>query len=165
MKIAGYIRVSTNHEGHKEPPKNHHDGQLLPREDYTVDIVRDIFDKYLEGWGHDKVARHLTNRDIPTPSKLIDKANAGLYWQGSTVKKILQNPHYVGDLVQGRETTTNVTNKSRKVNNPKDWITISDAHIPIISREVFEQVQKLLEQKARRGRCGNTSLYQYCLLF
>ncbi|MCM3444508.1 recombinase family protein [Metabacillus halosaccharovorans] len=131
-----------------------HKGQLLLRNDYTVDIVREIFDKYLEGWGHDKIARYLTNRDIPTPSKLIKKASAGLYWQGSTVKKILKNPHYVGDLVQGRETTMNVTNKTRKVNDQSEWITISDAHDPIISREVFEQVQKLLEQKARRGRGG-----------
>jgi site-specific DNA recombinase len=131
-----------------------HEGKLLLRNDYTVDIVREIFNKYLEGWGHDKIARYLTNRDIPTPSKLIKKANAGLYWHGSTVKKILKNPHYVGDLVQGRETTMNVTNKTRKVNDQSEWITISDAHEPIISREVFEQVQKLLEQKARRGRGG-----------
>ncbi|GIN63673.1 hypothetical protein J27TS8_36660 [Robertmurraya siralis] len=89
-------------------------GNYLFRDDYTVDIVHEIFDKYLEGWGHDKIARYLTNRDIPTPSKLIEKANAGLYWQGSTVKKILKNSHYVGDLVQGRETTMNVTNKTRK---------------------------------------------------
>ena len=76
------------------------------------------------------------------------------YWQGSTVKKILKNHHYVGDLVQGSETTMNVTNKTRKANNPNEWITISDTHEPIISRDVFEQVQKLLEQKARRGRDG-----------
>ncbi|KUP08951.1 recombinase [Bacillus coahuilensis p1.1.43] len=131
-----------------------HKRQLLLRDDFTVDIVRDIFNKYLEGWGHDKIARYLTKRDIPTPSQVVGKANAGLYWQGNTVKKILQNPHYVGDLVQGRETTMNVTNKTRKVNDQSEWITISDAHEPIISRDVFEQVQKLLEQKARRGRGG-----------
>lgn len=130
------------------------DGKLIVREDYTVNIVQDIFNKYLEGWGHDKIARYLTNNDIPTPSQVIGKAKAGLYWQGSTVKKILKNPHYVGDLVQGRETTMNVTNKTRKVNDRCEWITISDAHEPIISRDVFEQVQKLLEQKARRGRGG-----------
>ncbi|WP_102716468.1 recombinase family protein [Paenibacillus castaneae] len=32
-----------------------------------------------------------------------------MYWQGTSVKKILTNPHYVGDLVQGRQTTVNVT--------------------------------------------------------
>ncbi|WP_138417781.1 recombinase family protein [Aquibacillus sediminis] len=129
-------------------------GKLLIRGDYTVDIVRDIFDKYIEGWGHDKIARYLTNKDIPTPSQVIGKANAGVYWQGSTVKKILKNPHYVGDLVQGRETTTNVTNKTRKANDQNEWITIPNTHEPVISRDVFEQVQKILEQKARRGRGG-----------
>lgn len=59
---------------------NLHEGKLLPRDDYTVDIVRDIFNKYLEGWGHDKIARYLTNRDIPTPSQVVGKATAGLYW-------------------------------------------------------------------------------------
>ncbi|KAF0824767.1 recombinase [Cytobacillus firmus] len=130
------------------------DKRLVIRDDYTVDIVRDIFNKYLEGWGHDKIARYLTNRDIPTPSQVVGKSNAGLYWQGSTVKKILKNPHYVGDLVQGRETTMNVTNKTRRVNDQSEWITISDAHKPIISRDMFEQVQSLLEQKAKRGRGG-----------
>ncbi|WP_414813101.1 MULTISPECIES: recombinase family protein [Paenibacillus] len=38
-----------------------------------------------------------------------------MYWQGTSVKKILQNPHYVGDLVQGREATLNVTNKKKGV--------------------------------------------------
>ncbi|KKB40009.1 MULTISPECIES: recombinase family protein [Bacillaceae] len=130
------------------------DKKLIIRDDYTVSVVKDIFEKYLEGWGHDKIARYLTNNDIPTPSQVIGKANSGLYWQGSTVKKILKNPHYVGDLVQGRETTMNVTNKTRKVNDKSEWITISDAHEPIIPRDVFEQVQSLLEQKAKRGRGG-----------
>lgn len=130
------------------------DKRLVIRDDYTVDIVRDIFNKYLDGWGHDKIARYLTNRDIPTPSQVVKKANAGVYWQGSTVKKILQNPHYVGDLVQGRETTLNVTNKTRKVNDQSEWIIISDVHEPIVSREMFEQVQSLLDQKAKRGRGG-----------
>ncbi|QDP39260.1 recombinase family protein [Radiobacillus deserti] len=130
------------------------DKKLIVRDDYTVDIVHDIFNKYLEGWGHDKIARYLSKNDIPTPSQVIGKSNAGLYWQGSTVKKILQNPHYVGDLVQGRETTMNVTNKTRKRNDSADWVTIPNTHKPIISREVFEQVQSLLEEKAKRGRGG-----------
>ena len=127
-------------------------GKLVIRQDYTVDIVRDIFDRYIEGWGHDKIARYLTKKDIPTPSQVVGKANAGLYWQGSTVKGILQNPHYIGDLVQGRETSMNVTNKTRKVNAKEDWVVVPNTHQPIISRDIFEQVQRMLEQKARRGR-------------
>lgn len=78
-----------------------HDGKLIMREDYTVGVVRDIFSKYLEGWGHDKIARYLSNKLLPTPSTVLGKSNASLHWGGTSVKKILQNPHYVGDLVQG----------------------------------------------------------------
>ncbi|CAM3951206.1 recombinase family protein [Alkalicoccus chagannorensis] len=130
------------------------ESKLIVRDEITSGVVTDIFTKYLEGWGHDKIARYLTNKDIPTPARVVGKSNAGLYWQGSSIKKILSNPHYVGDLVQGRETTMNVTNKKRKVSPKKDWITIPNTHEPLISRETFEQVQKLLEEKAARGQGG-----------
>lgn len=129
-----------------------HDGKLIMRDDYTVDVVRDIYSKYLEGWGHDKIARYLSNKQLPTPSTLLGKSNASLYWQGTSVKKILQNPHYVGDLVQGRETTLNVTNKKRVFVNEEDWIIVSNTHEAIISRELFEEAKQLLQAKARKGR-------------
>lgn len=129
-----------------------HDGKLIMRDDYTVDVVRDIYSKYLEGWGHDKIARYLSNKQLPTPSTLLGKSNASLYWQGTSVKKILQNPHYVGDLVQGRETTLNVTNKKRVFVNEEDWIIVSNTHEAIISKELFEEAKQLLQAKARRGR-------------
>ncbi|MEK3711176.1 recombinase family protein [Bacillus sp. FSL K6-1005] len=53
---------------------NLHEGNLLIRDNYTVEVVRCIFKKYLEGWGHEKIARYLTNKDIPTPSQVINKA-------------------------------------------------------------------------------------------
>ncbi len=89
-------------------------GQLVPKDDGTVKIVRDIFGKYLDGWGHDKIARYLSKKGVSTPSQVAGKRNAGLYWHGSSVKQLLQNPHYIGDLVQGRETSMSVTNKKRK---------------------------------------------------
>ena len=131
---------------------NVHERKLVLRNNFTVDVVRDIFDKFLEGWGHDIIARYLSKKGIPTPAQVVGKSNAGQYWQGSSVRKILQNPHYVGNLVQGRETAMNVTNKKRKENSEEDWIIVPNAHEPIILREVFIQAKSLLEQKAKRGR-------------
>lgn len=128
------------------------DGKLIIRDDYTVDVVRDIYSKYLEGWGHDKIARFLSNKQLPTPSTVLGKSNASKYWQGTSIKKILQNPHYVGDLVQGRETTLNVTNKKRVLLNEEDWVVMPNTHEPIISRELFEEAKHLLAMRARRGR-------------
>ncbi|WP_254659939.1 recombinase family protein [Paenibacillus sp. KS1] len=131
-----------------------HDGKLIMRDDYTVDVVRDIYSKYLEGWGHDKIARYLSNKQLPTPSQVIGKSNASLYWQGTSVKKILQNPHYVGDLVQGREATLNVTNKKRVFLKEEDWVVVQNTHEPIILRKIFEEAKHLLAMRARRGHGG-----------
>ena len=69
--------------------------------------------------------------------------------EDSTIKCFLTNPHYVGDLVQGRTTTVSVTSKRRK-NVPKEEpFIIKNAHEPIISRETFNAVQNQLEQRRK----------------
>ncbi len=88
--------------------------QLIPRYDETLDVLNDIYDKYLSGWGVDRIATYLTRACIETPAQVSGKKDAGELWHGSTVKKILENPAYVGDLVACRETTISALNKKRK---------------------------------------------------
>ncbi|MCI1694011.1 MAG: recombinase family protein [Aneurinibacillus aneurinilyticus] len=105
---------------------------------------------YLEGKGFDAIARSLTREGYPTPAQVAGKKNAGVYWQGTSVKKILSNPHYVGDLVQGRQTTRSVTSKVR-IEIPKDkHVVCKNAHPPIISREDFEAVQQYMEGRKKQ---------------
>lgn len=72
------------------PPYGYYlyEGKLVLRNDYTTDVVCDIFEKFLEGWGHDKIARYLSKMGIPTPATIAGKSNAGLYWQGASIGKI-----------------------------------------------------------------------------
>lgn len=128
------------------------DKKLYLRKDKTVEIVKLIFEKFIEGWGYDKTARHLTKQGYATPAQVAGKRNAGLYWHGSTIKKILENPAYIGDLVQNRETTISVVNKKRKQVKEEDMIVIKNTHEPIISRKDFEKVQKIIENKKKKGR-------------
>lgn len=109
---------------------------------------------YLEGKGFDSIARTLTKEGFPTPSQVAAKVNAGLYWQGTTIKKILINPHYTGDLVLCRETTLSVTNKVRTEVAKDAQVIIPNAHAPIVSREDFEAVQRHMEsRKKKRPKC------------
>lgn len=118
--------------------------KLYCAQDNTPAIVREIFKLYISGKGFDWIARYLSNQGHPTPAKIAGKKNAGEYWHGSTVKLILRNPHYVGDLVQGRETSRSVTVKTRE-NVPKEkYIVIKNAHESIVSREDFATVQRLM---------------------
>ncbi|MUG73213.1 recombinase family protein [Paenibacillus validus] len=125
-------------------------GKLILAEDETPNNVKRIFRMYLEGKGFDAIARTLTREGCPTPAQVVGKKNAGLYWQGTSVKKILTNPHYVGDLVQGRQTTISVTSKVREEIPREQQIVTENAHQAIISREDFEAVQRYMTGRKRQ---------------
>jgi site-specific DNA recombinase len=125
------------------------DGRLHIRPDETPDIVKRIFREYLSGRGFDRIARELYNEGKPTPAQIAGKKNANDKWQGSTIRLILTNPHYTGDLVQGRSTTRSVTNKSRDQNNPQEYIIVPNSHEAIISKKDFEAVQQLIKSRKR----------------
>lgn len=132
--------------------------------------VRHIFDLYLrEGWGMQKIANYLTAKKFPTPRAVAGAKNAGDKWQYSSVKLILTNPHYTGDLVQGRSKTDGKDKifmqkkgyKKRLKNKQDEWIVIPDAHPAIISREEFQEVQEKISKKGEkifRGR-GKKALF------
>ncbi|WP_018130513.1 recombinase family protein [Effusibacillus pohliae] len=118
--------------------------RLIKRDDETVDAVKTIFSLYLRGMGVEAIAKVLNEKGYPTPSRVAGKKNAGEFWHGSSVLKILKNPHYVGDLVQGRSQVASVTNKKRHEVPEDEWIVVPNTHEPIISREDFDAVQRLL---------------------
>ncbi|MFJ5622950.1 recombinase family protein [Peribacillus loiseleuriae] len=124
-------------------------GKLYICSDENPGIVKRIFREYLSGKGFDGIARGLYNEGIATPSQIAGKKNANSIWHGSTIRCILTNPHYIGDLVQGRSTTRSVTNKSRDQNNPQEYITVPNTHEAIISKQDFEAVQQLIKSRKR----------------
>lgn len=123
------------------------DGKLLIRNDETPDIVRRIYKEYLQGSGRESIARRLYNEGIRTPADIAGKINANDKWNDSTIRLILTNPHYIGDLVQGRTTTVSVTSKKRKKQDKDDMYIIENTHEAIISRDQFEAVQNLMKQR------------------
>ncbi|MFN7251513.1 MAG: recombinase family protein [Anaerobacillus sp.] len=124
--------------------------KLIKRDDFTVDVVGRIFHDYLNGKGFDRIAKELTNDLIPTPAQVAKKKNSGEFWGGSSVRKILENPHYTGDLVQQRETTISVTSDKRKKNSSDNYLIVKDTHEAIISTEDFLLVQRHMESRKRK---------------
>lgn len=139
------------------------DKQLKIREDNTPHIVQRIFRDYLAGQGCDKIARTLTKEQIPTPSESAHKRNASTFWYGSTIKSILQNRHYVGDLVQGKETTISATCKKRKKIDPSNVIVVPNTHESIITKEMFDAVQLMLENRHKTRPAPQTRLFSNLL--
>lgn len=122
--------------------------KLFIRNDFTPDIVRRIFQEYIEGAGFDRIARGLYNDGIPTPAQISDKSNASDKWHGSTVKLILMNPHYTGSLVQCRDTRQSVTGSRHLVSESK-FVKVNNTHEAIISLETFNAAQDLIISRRR----------------
>jgi site-specific DNA recombinase len=134
-------------------------GALTIREDETPNIVRRIFNEYLEGKGMDSIAKSLTAEKIPTPSQIANKSNASNLWHSSTIKNILNNPHYCGDLVQRRTETISVTSTKRRAFDEGNFIIHQGKHDPIISPETFESVQKMLSNRTRTTTAPKKHLF------
>ena len=79
------------------------------------------------------------------------KANAQAAWSANSVLRILKNPVYIGVLTQGKETTPSYKVRKRIIKPEDEWTVIPDSHEPIIRREDFESVQKVLTLDTRRS--------------
>lgn len=111
--------------------------------DEEAEVVKFIFDKYCDGHGANGIAKMLTEQRIKSP-KGNDK------WNDSTIRGILRNEKYKGDVLQGKTYTADPLSHKRYKNlGEADQFYVSEHHEPIISPEKFDMVQEILKE-----RCG-----------
>jgi hypothetical protein len=117
----------------------------------TAPVVKQVFEWFLDGVSVNHIVRRLNERRIVTPS--FYRKSMGIithdnligngYWQTFTITRMLENDVYVGDMVQGK--SKSACRRQTKVDE-SEWIRVLNTHEPIISREVFEAVQKIRTQ-------------------
>ena len=111
--------------------------------DEEAEVVKFIFDKYCDGHGANGIAKMLTEQGIKSP-----KGNNK--WNDSTIRGILRNEKYKGDVLQGKTYTADPLSHKRYKNlGEADQFYVSEHHEPIISPEKFDMVQEILKE-----RCG-----------
>ena len=107
-------------------------------------IVRNIYDWYISGETINNIAAKLTDEGILTPA---GKSK----WSVSTVRSILGNEKYKGEaLLQKTYTVDYLTKEVRKNTGEVPFIRVHNSHEPIIDPEVFDRVQEMLAQQAKR---------------
>ncbi len=145
----------------KDPADPHH----LIINPETAPIVRQIFQWKLEGLGNFQIARLLNESNIAAPMRyqfLAGAVKAPHYensiWQGITVKVILSNRTYTGDLAMGKRRKNLSKNLTKIRNIPcEDWTITENTHEAIISRETFFEVQHICKQELEKNRAS-----RYC---
>ena len=119
-------------------------------------VVKRIFNMCLEGLSFFKIAKQLTNEGVKTPAQYYSfewKSNYNLKygeWHSKTIRDILTNRMYIGDMVQNKRSKVNYKVKKVIKNNPKDYIIVENTHAPIIDKKTFYEVQKRIPKNVGR---------------
>ncbi len=124
-------------------------GYLYDKEKDTIipdeskkDIVTYIFEEYAKGIGFRTIALNLNSLGIPSPSNLK--------WCHASVRRIIINEKYVGDLKTGKYYTENVLTHKKKVNyGEKEQYFTTNHHEPIISRGLWDKCQEILTIRSK----------------
>lgn len=115
------------------------DGQMVVNPE-QVEIVKYIFAEVLSGKGTQKIADDLNQKGIPS--------KRGGCWTATTIRGILKNEKYTGDVILQKTYTDSRFNK-RTNYGEKNRYLIENHHEAIISHEVFEAVEAALNQRAK----------------
>lgn len=141
--------------GYMKDPVDHHHLIVDP---VAAEVVKNIFDWFLQGMSIIGIAKRLNHMGIPNPSAykrqcgLNYKHPAGQLdsaWPDSSVKRVLKNRLYVGDMVQNKNRTKSYKVQVSVAVPEENWVIVPNTHAAIIDREKFETVQQLLMRDTR----------------
>ena len=105
-----------------------------------AEIVKSIYKMFLSGMGYDSICRELNE------SKVI-KNDKGTKWLSASVRYILTNEKYIGDSLWQKNYNTSMPYKKVRNKGELEKYYINNTHEAIITKEEFEKVQELIEQR------------------
>jgi len=125
----------------------HPEDKTITVNEEEAEIVRYIFNRYIEGAGCMVIGKELENLGYKTK-------RGSSTWAESTVVGIIKNEKYKGDILLGKTFTVDPISK-RRLNNfgEEDQFYMREHHEPIISLEVFEKAQEILKRRNIHRGC------------
>ena len=137
-------------------------------------VVKRIFEMRASGLSPHKIADILNAEGILNPSRYClerygivgRKENMGL-WSFCAVNSILNNPTYLGHMVQQRDGTVSYKNHKRYIKDESEWVIVRNTHEPIISQELWDKVREVEKsvaqgRKTKRGYTHPLSGFLFC---
>ena len=105
--------------------------------------VRMIYDMYLQGYGTTTIAKRLIELGIKNKKGEVS-------WHTHGVMGIIKNEKYKGDILLGKTFTTDPISKRRLANfGEENQYYIRDHHEPIVSREIWDEAEKIRKKRAK----------------
>ncbi len=142
--------------------KNPMDRHKLIIDEEAASVVRMIFKKYVSGTTILGITRELNSLGILNPSAYKKskgfnykhpgrKKNEGL-WPESSVRRILKNEMYLGNMVQGKNKKLSYKLKNCVSVPRDDWYVVEGTHEAIIDKATFERAQDLLGRNIKESK-------------
>lgn len=146
-KAGNFLGVTAPYGYQKDPNNKFH----LIINEKEAEVVKRVFRLYLEGNGLTRIAQILTKDGIPVPgeSRNIGKTRkTALYssWKQTTIRRILDNRVYLGELVQFKRRKINYKSKRRITVPEEERYICRGTHEAIIDEESFNAVQNILRK-------------------
>lgn len=116
-------------------------------------IVREAFEEALNGKTPAQIAKQFIK-------KRYKKINGRTDWTSTTVRLMLLNRDYTGDVICQKYYTESYLSHKRVANNgERNQYFIENHHEPIVSRETFEAVQRELERRKKPNKNKKVNRY------
>lgn len=129
--------------------KDEADHNKLIIDESAAETVRMIFSEFIGGNSIIGITRKLNALKIPNPSAYKNLSKGCGLWCDSTVRRILTNELYIGNLVQKKNEVISYKIHVAKPVESKNRITVENTHEPIIAKSDFDKVQSLLKRDTR----------------
>lgn len=149
----------------KDPDNRHH----LIIDPSAADIVREIFQMFADGMGYVRMTKTLRERKILNPIAYFNQNNPDFYkseywrkpfdWHATSIRVILMNRAYLGQVVFGKTKTKGFFDKARVSTPEEEWIVVDNVHEPIISRELWDTVHQLMKGRRRENNNGEVQMF------
>lgn len=136
----------------------------------AAEVVKEIFNLCISGYGTCQIAKILQDRGIESPcahsikcggssashgSKITDDT----YWNGGTIYKILDNIEYLGHTINFKTFKKSYKVKKTIKNDPSKYMIFENTHEPIITQEVFDAVKRIRMGRRRRSNFAEKPLF------
>ena len=140
--------------------------QLIVDREVSGIVVR-IFECKARGMGNASIAKMLNEEGVASPMRYKyekgltkNKRYAESLWNDGTIAAMIVNPVYIGDMEQGIQKEALYMGIRKHKPQKSGRIYVEGTHEPILSRELFDRVQELVEERkqkviASRGKYDN----------
>ena len=168
LKNKGEAGIPLAHNVPYGYKKDENDNTKWVVDEPAAEVVKEIYNLFVQGNGTTQIANILSKRKILTPAEYF--ASIGLKtstrlpsiknrWNGRTVATILERQEYIGDTVNFRYTIRSYKDKT-KVNLPKEeWKIFKNTHEPIVDEYTWNIAQQLRNNRKKPTRSGKKSIF------